>query len=92
MMSQRIRISFGIGILFCLVLVANIAVLAAKGGEGVEVKARVAGQILLSIESGDRISFEVDPLHDHRYFRQVRHQQLRPDRKREVLHTLYGPR
>ena len=28
-------------------------------------KARVAGQILLSIESGDRISFEVDPLNNH---------------------------
>ncbi len=63
-MSQKMKIWFGIGIVFCLVLVLNISVLAAKGGEGVEVKARVAGQILLSVESGDRISFEVDPLNN----------------------------
>jgi len=32
------------------------------GGAGVKVKARVGGQILIEIASGDEISFEVDPV------------------------------
>jgi hypothetical protein len=35
---------------------------AKKGGAGVKVKARVSGQILIEIASGDEISFEVDPV------------------------------
>ena len=35
---------------------------AKKGGAGVKVKARVGGQILIEIASGDEISFEVDPV------------------------------
>ena len=66
-MSQRMKSLLVVGMILCLVLALSLSVLAAKGGsgEGVEVKARVAGQILLSIESGDRISFEVDPLNNH---------------------------
>ncbi len=47
-----------------LVLVASVVplALAARGGSGVQVRARVGGQIVLEIVSGQEISFEVDPL------------------------------
>ena len=52
-----------VGLILCLILTLSIAGFAKKGGgQGVKVKARVAGQILLSIESGNDISFNVDPL------------------------------
>ena len=52
-----------LAVMMALVLagVAPLA-LAEKGGSGVEVKARVGGQIVLEIVSGQEISFEVDPL------------------------------
>ena len=51
-------------VMMALVLVAGVAplALAKKGGSGVQVKARVGGQIVLEIVSGQEISFEVDPL------------------------------
>jgi len=54
------------GLVVLLVLALAGSAFAAKGqkGPGVEVRARVAGQILLSIESGDEISFNVDPLNN----------------------------
>ena len=51
-----------VGLILCLILALSLAGFAAKGGEGVKVKARVAGQILLSIVDGNEISFNVDPL------------------------------
>ena len=54
-----------LAVLLAMVLVAGVAPLAlAKkgGGSGVHVKARVGGQILLEIASGQEISFEVDPI------------------------------
>jgi len=54
------------GLAVFIVLVLTVSALAAKGpkGQGVEVRARVAGEILLSIKSGDEISFNVDPLNN----------------------------
>ena len=53
-----------LAVMMALVLVAGVAplALAKKGGSGVQVKARVGGQIVLEIASGQEISFEVDPL------------------------------
>ena len=53
-----------LAVMMALVLVAGVAplALAKKGGSGVSVKARVGGQIVLEIASGQEISFEVDPL------------------------------
>jgi len=52
-----------LAVMMALVLVAGVAplALAKKGGSGVSVKARVGGQIVLEIASGQEISFEVDP-------------------------------
>lgn len=47
---------------FAFLISMSPLVLAKKGGSGVEVRARVGGQILLEIASGEAISFEVDPL------------------------------
>lgn len=43
-------------------LILPVAVAAAQGGPGVEMKARVGGQIAIEIVSGDKINFDVDPL------------------------------
>ncbi len=51
-----------------VIFLASIALFAfaapGKKPQGVEVRARVAGQIVLSIESGEEITFEVDPLNN----------------------------
>jgi len=39
-----------------------VGALAAKGGTGVKVRARVGGQIIIEIASGEEINFEVDPI------------------------------
>ncbi len=52
------------GLVLLLVLALTASAFAANKGQGVNVRARVAGQILLSIESGDEISFDVDPLNN----------------------------
>jgi len=61
-MVRRKKWLLVVGLILCLVLALSLAGFAKGGGQGVKVKARVAGQILLSIESGDSISFNVDPL------------------------------
>lgn len=54
-----------IGLAAVLIISLALAAFAAGGkDQGVQVRARVAGQILLSIESGDSISFNVDPLNN----------------------------
>ncbi len=52
------------GLVVFLVAALAVSSFAANGpkGQSVEVRARVAGEILLSIKSGDEISFNVDPL------------------------------
>lgn len=56
------------GLAVFLVLALALSAAAAqsfhKKGQGVEVRARVAGQIILSIKSGSEISFNVDPLNN----------------------------
>lgn len=64
-MARKKKSLLVVGLILCLVLAFSLAGFAAKGkGQGVKVKARVAGQILLAIESGDAISFNVDPLNN----------------------------
>ncbi|MCD5416133.1 hypothetical protein LR032_03390 [Candidatus Bipolaricaulota bacterium] len=52
-----------IGVIALMLVFIGFAGLAE---EGVEVRARVTGMILLTIESGDTIGFYVDPLHNPR--------------------------
>ena len=61
-MARRKKGLLVVGLILCLILALSLAGFAKGGDQGVKVKARVAGQILLSIESGDSISFNVDPL------------------------------
>ncbi len=61
-MARRKKGLLVVGLILCLILALSLAGFAAKGGQGVKVKARVAGQILLSIVDGNEISFNVDPL------------------------------
>ncbi|MGY4706857.1 hypothetical protein ACVNPS_03755 [Candidatus Bipolaricaulota sp. J31] len=52
-------------VLFTLVALAVawcLPALAAQGGTGVKVRARVGGQIIIEIASGEEINFEVDPI------------------------------
>lgn len=53
-----------VAMLLVLVLVASVVplTLAKRGDSGVSVRARVGGQIVLEIMSGQEIRFEVDPL------------------------------
>ena len=62
-MARKKKSLLIVGLILCLILALSLAGFAAKGGgQGVKVKARVAGQILLSIVDGNEISFNIDPL------------------------------
>lgn len=56
----------GVVLLLISVLIAGcllpLAGFAKRGGTGVKVKARVGGQIIIEIASGEEINFEVDPI------------------------------
>lgn len=59
-MLTRHRLSITLAI-FILIMALSITAVAQEGEE-VEVKARVRGHILIEVESGDEITFEVDPI------------------------------
>jgi len=55
--------TLAVAVITCLLLTSTAPLALAKGRTpGVEVRARVGGQILLEIADGEEISFEVDPL------------------------------
>lgn len=61
-MAIREKRLLAVGMVLLIILALSLTGFAKGGDQGVKVKARVAGQILLSIENGDEISFDVDPL------------------------------
>ncbi len=59
-MKRAFLVALLIGAL--VVLGALGAAAARKGGTGVKVRARIGGQIVLEIDSGEEINFQVDPV------------------------------